>query len=101
MMAMVVCPPKSAALNASGSKQGEEKLAESRGAVAFMGKVAVIDSGHREHADEIQRRGNFCREPTTAGPNYAQTTEMQDDERYASDQIDAVRLGSDKFGRLN
>jgi hypothetical protein len=85
MMTMVVRPPESAALNASGPKQGEEKLAESRRAVAFMGEISVIDSCYRKHSDEVQRRGKFCREPTSAGPNYAQAAEVKNDERDAPD----------------
>lgn len=76
MVAMMISPPEGSALHASGSEQSEQELAEARGAVRFVGKIAVVDACDRKHADEIEGEGDASDEPTTASPDHSRAAEV-------------------------
>ncbi len=98
MMPVMIGPPEGAALHRGGAEEGEEELADPRGAVGLVREVPVVDAGDREHADEVQGDGRPDREGTGSGPDCAQAAQVQDDKRDATDPIHAIRLLAHALG---
>lgn len=81
MMAMRGSPPQGAALHGGVSDDREDELKSPRGFVRAMRKVAVIETGDCEHADEIERDRRDDRDGANTDPDYSEAAEVQKDER--------------------
>ncbi len=97
-MAMMVGPPERAALHRGASEDREEELAHARGAVSFVGEIAVMDTRHRKHTDEVERDGGPDGERTCADPNHAETAGVEEDEWHDSHPIHAIGFVAHFFG---
>src|SRR5690606_195324 len=59
------------------------------GLVGAMRALAVVDAGHREHADEVQRRAADGRRGRDAGPDGAEGEQVDGDEGRGANPADA------------
>ena len=53
MMTVMIGPPQGSPLHGGAAPNGEQKLADPGGAVGLVGKVAMVNTGHRKHPSEI------------------------------------------------
>src|SRR5271168_2290601 len=77
-------PPQRAALHGGRADHREYKLRGARSLERSMRKIAVIESGDGEHADEIQRDADADRDRAPSDPNHSQAHQVNDHERDAS-----------------
>src|SRR3954469_21418573 len=89
---MMIGPPQRTALDGGAGEDGEEELAEARGAIALVRKIAVMDARNGKHADEIKRDRGPDGHRAPADPDYTETRAVEDDEGDAAHPIHLVLL---------
>lgn len=57
-----------------------------------MREVAVVDAGHREHAEEIERDGRPCRKRAETHPKDTEAAKVKYHKRHDAHPIDLVGL---------
>ena len=55
------------------------------------------NSGDGKHPDEVEGDSRSHSEPTPTHPDQAKAPEMQDNKGNATDEVDAIGLGTDGF----
>ena len=100
VMAVMIGPPERTSLHRGAREDREKKLAHPRGAVGFVGEVAVMDTGNRKHADEVERDRRPHGKGACADPNHAETAGMEEDEWHDADPIDAIGFVTHLFGTI-
>src|ERR1700691_3908394 len=91
MQSMMRRPPQRAALHRSRPDHREYELAGARSLERSMRKIAMGESGDREHPDEIQSNSDADRDGTPSHPDDAHAHQMNHDERDASKPVGLLR----------
>src|SRR5712664_3191630 len=91
MQAMMRRPPERSALHASRAHHRKTELREARGLERAMRKIAMIESGNREHPDEIEGNRDSNRDRTPSHPDDSEAHQMDCDERDASEPVGLLR----------
>ena len=87
-------------MHGGAGPESEKELADARGAVGFVGEVAVMNAGDGEHPDEIERDRGPDGKGAPTHPNHREAGEVQDDERHHPDQINPVGFVTHFFGAV-
>ena len=90
MMAMGGGPPEGASLHGGISEEGENELRGARSFETAMGKVAMIESGDGEHADEVEHDGGNHGERAPADHEDKEAGEVQKNVGNRAAEIEAV-----------
>ena len=81
MVPVVRRPPERTALRGAGAQNGKHKLRGPAGFEGFVGKVAVIEAGNREHPNQEKSKGKHHREGACAGHQNQETGQVQCNKR--------------------
>ena len=101
VVAMMIRPPQGTALNGRTCPYGEQELAKAGRAIRLVGEVAMEDASDGEHPNHVEKEGSPHGEPAPPDPDGPEAAQMEDDEWNAADEVNAVRLGANRFGRLD
>ena len=100
VMAVMIGPPERTSFHRGAREDREKKLAHPRGAVGFVGEVAVVDAGDKKHPDEVECHGGPDRDWADANPERSQAARVQKDERHDADPIHSVGFGAHLLGAV-
>lgn len=59
------------------------------------------DAGDGEHPQEVQGNRRPDREPAPPSPEDTKAAKVENDKRNTADEVDAIGLGPDGFGRFD
>jgi hypothetical protein len=91
VVAVMGSPPQRTALGAGLRQECEHELKHAAGLVGAVGKVSVVDTGHREHADEVQRHAADGRRRGDTGPDGSESEQMDGNEGRHAQPADFPR----------
>ena len=84
-------PPERTTLHRAVAEDGKKKLAKARCLEGAMGKVAVVEAGDREHADEVEKDGGDKDSGVDSDPENGKAAEVEKNERQGAFPIDLIR----------
>ena len=62
-----------------------------------MRKVAVVETGDREHPHEVERGGDRDRSPAPADPDHCEAAEVEENKRQAAAPLEVIGTVGDCF----